>query len=137
MFNRTGINDDYEVFRKLKEAKADLAFDEVTSSNKVVLESLDDVFFRFEKLVNSHPSYSDDLYSGSVSVKDHLSKTYGSVLADAIESGSSKKVHCVCFKISELYVPKDIGFVGRFLEKRSFVYALKSYIKDFKLSNSK
>lgn len=137
MFNRDNINNDYEVFRKLKEAKADLAFDEVTSSNKVVLESLDDVFFRFEKLVNSHPSYSSDLYSGSVSVKEHLSRMYSSVLADAIESGSSKKVHRICSKISELYVPKDVGFVSRFLEKRSFVYALKSYIKDFKLSNSK
>lgn len=136
MFNRKMRNEDYEAFRKLKEAKVDLALGDVSESNKVVVESLDDVFSKFEVLVNSHPSYSGDVYSGSIRVKDHLSENYSSALIDAIESGSSKKVHRICARISELYVPKDINFVNRFFEKRSFSHALKSYINDFNLYSS-
>ena len=130
---KSGLSDDYV---KLMDARVALELEDLQGSDKVVLESLDDVLMRASRLLGAHPGYNSYPYQGSLGIGDSLVRRFEKPLSDAIAEGDGKKIHRICGVISEIYTPKNIGYSRRFIDKKASAHAIKTFIYEYMGLNS-
>ncbi len=130
---KPGVSDDYV---KVRDARVALDLENLEGSDKVVLESLDDVLMRVSRLFGAHPGYNSYPYQGALGIEDSLVRRFKKPLSDAIAEGDGKKIHRICGVISEIYTPKNIGYSRRFIDKKASAHAIKTFIYEYMGLNS-
>lgn len=124
-----------EALEKLNHNRKKLNLEKFGSVDRVVVESIDDVFSKFHILINNHPAYSRDVYSSNIDVKSQLKNNFGESIEIAARNKDDKAIHNICSSIAKLYVPKDLGLKKKFFEKNALTYALKSFVREYVVFN--
>lgn len=124
MFNKK----DYESLSKILKAEPNV----VRPKLNPVLDSLDDVFFNFDLLVNNNPLYVDK----TVSAVSFLKSNFESSLSSALERDDSYALRNISLRVGFIFGSSASGF-SKFYHSLSLGYAFRSLVGKYSLGKKK